>query len=429
MNRKHKNYITNKQREKRKLDQALADKESELRLAKQSNVSKDKLDQLHSDLGKLQTKYDQAVSLMPPPDEAALARKTHPVNLYKLIIKLARDALAKAKLAHSDAPLPSCAEFQFLNEHDMWVDILADEIIQELKKLSGGVGVTVQYKGSNAQMYEVRHNDTGSSDYEYIQKNVSYGTERPVRISALHTTAAAAAASSSSVPSDRAIQILFGHENIIELPSKDEIEAWQTGHRFDMPQMTEICDELAELATEWSALSCNFKYTHPSDCKTELWVKPILLSNWLTMAVNRGYTHARLGMHGSSNAGYDNMRTDPMCYNMKLAGKNGMAHGNGIYMGLSDQVSVGYNKRGGDNTYKDGTAILNLILCDKNLNQKHNGGFTPQENREEYDKCASTFGLGVGSAGGPSAMKFNGNNCVVAHEMYLVLPLGLCVSL
>ena len=51
-------------------------------------------------------------------------------------------------------------------------------------------------------------------------------------------------------------------------------------------------------------------------------------------------------------------RSDVFNLGMQHAGKNGMAHGNGIYMGLSDQVSVSYNRRGGDNTHKDGTAVL-----------------------------------------------------------------------
>ena len=144
--------------------------------------------------------------------------------------------------------------------------------------------------------------------------------------------------------SEKAINILFGEDNIIELPDKTVIQQWLKDYRFDVTQANEISPQLAELSELWSGLSCKFKYTDSSapspSCNSVLWCKPILLHNFLTMVADRGYTHMRLGMHGSNDDGYEDMQRDPMCFNMRKAGKNGMAHGNGLYFGLSDQVPI-----------------------------------------------------------------------------------------
>ena len=67
--------------------------------------------------------------------------------------------------------------------------------------------------------------------------------------------------------------------------------------------------------------------------------------------------------------------------------------------------------------------MLALFLTNGSL-ATHNGGYTPhQDVREGYDNCATLFNLGT------YGHQFGHYNCIVLHDQYLVLPLGLCVSI
>ena len=54
-----------------------------------------------------------------------------------------------------------------------------------------------------------------------------------------------------------------------------------------------------------------FKYC---PIKSEVWLKPNLLRNWLSIAEHRQYKEAILTMHGSSQ--YDAIFNDPMGYDV-----------------------------------------------------------------------------------------------------------------
>ena len=49
-----------------------------------------------------------------------------------------------------------------------------------------------------------------------------------------------------------------------------------------------------------------------TDFNSELWIKPIALFNWLTIAKARGYTAARIVMHGGTKEAYSGVKADPI---------------------------------------------------------------------------------------------------------------------
>ena len=62
-------------------------------------------------------------------------------------------------------------------------------------------------------------------------------------------------------------------------------------------------------------------------------------------------------MHGADSNCYNGVRDDPYGMDLQYAGMHGQAYGNGFYFGLSDHVTLGYNREG-----KPGTA-LRWRLC------------------------------------------------------------------
>ena len=106
-----------------------------------------------------------------------------------------------------------------------------------------------------------------------------------------------------------------------------------------------------------------------------------------------------------------------------LGGQQGEAYGKGFYFGLSDHVTVGYNRHSGK---KDGTFIVALLLTHEKIGwshrgrQNHHGGVTLVED-DEWGKMYKTFGL---SAPTPGV-----DNCVVVHEGNLALPIGFAEAM
>ena len=121
----------------------------------------------------------------------------------------------------------------------------------------------------------------------------------------------------------------------------------------------------------------------------------------------------RIVLHGADSACYDGVKNDPYGMDLKYAGMHGQAYGNGFYFGLSDHVTLGYNREG-----KPGTALMALILTHEKL-ETHHGGY------HTFDSTAQvpykTFQL--------SAPKSGIHNCIVVHEGALCLILGKVVAL
>ena len=63
-------------------------------------------------------------------------------------------------------------------------------------------------------------------------------------------------------------------------------------------------------------------------------------------------------MHGGKQITYDGVRNDPIGFDLQYSGQQGEAYGKGFYFGLSDHVTVGYNRHSGK---KDGTCIIALL--------------------------------------------------------------------
>ena len=141
------------------------------------------------------------------------------------------------------------------------------------------------------------------------------------------------------------------------------------------------------------------------DVRSEIFCKPAALFTWLTIAKARGYTEARLVMHGGDSNTYNGLRNDPLGFDMQYANKNGQVYGNGIYFGLSDHVTVGYNKSSG---FAPGTAIIALVLtkgCRRG--RTVNGSYKP------FSLSTPVHGV---------------DNCLLVHDVQLVLPIGLAVA-
>ena len=64
---------------------------------------------------------------------------------------------------------------------------------------------------------------------------------------------------------------------------------------------------LAKLAELWSSFSCGFRY---DKARTQLWVKPFLLGQWLNLLHHRDY-EVRVVGHGMKSGRYDLLAKDP----------------------------------------------------------------------------------------------------------------------
>ena len=161
--------------------------------------------------------------------------------------------------------------------------------------------------------------------------------------------------------------------------------------------------ELAELASLFSSFGSCFKY----DSTTKLFVKPALFFSWLQISLHRGLNTLRLAMHGSDTNSYDLVEADPLGFSLRNSGRHGRSYGDGLYLGLSDQVPASYNTEG-----QQGTCIVALVMTSDKLDQQ-----------QSYNGQYKTFRLGT-SVGPPCSM----NNCIVCHEMMIALVLGKAVA-
>eukprot|EP00966_Prymnesium_polylepis_P152880 3531493-Prymnesium_polylepis.1 len=151
---------------------------------------------------------------------------------------------------------------------------------------------------------------------------------------------------------------------------------------------------------------------------SEIWIKPAALSQWLSHAHWRGYKHARIVCHGASKEGYAGMRSHGIGFSMDFAGKNGQAYGPGLYFGLSDHATVGYNQGSG---YPPGTFAIGLILTsDKEGWQHHHGGYRLAQMSEEEISAYKTISFGTPVGGVDNAM--------VLHDPALALCIGIARS-
>tara|TARA_Y100000748_G_scaffold278639_1_gene256468 strand:+ start:537 stop:2678 length:2142 start_codon:yes stop_codon:yes gene_type:complete len=342
------------------------------------------------------------------------------VGAYKELIELAFAAYdtkaqtlsASTLSASTTAPTDT---FYVLDQSNQWFQITDSSILRGLSALYGKDDRFTYKVGQHN--YEARLADgkwIGQCDI--VQKNITSLTERKIRVST-------SAASTSNAPLDGSLtnaqkhDILFGDSPVTF--TTHFIESILQKFSFDDPDCYyQPSLELAKLADLFNSFSNNFKYVNGKKHKTDVYIKPIALYNWLMLAKARKYTSMRIVMHGAGADCYDGVRDDPFGMDLKYAGMNGQAFGNGFYFGLSDHVTLGYNKVG-----KAGTALMGLCLTNSSIktsyNRDNHGGYRTFDSTRQIPY--TTFQLSAPTDGRP--------NCIVVHEGALVLILGKVVTL
>lgn len=340
-----------------------------------------------------------------------------------------------AQKQSSKAPT-GLAAFEFLNESNNWQPITDATIVGELTKLMTKQSAKVTYSfGGNS--YEACLTNSSAGNHEIDQTNPNYSTCRPIRDPKLHQGQSHA---HSDICGSKMNDLLFGESSPVEL-TDEFLDKLLNELRFKTPASEEMYMPLADLATLFSSIgskASNFKYSVPKgttptskaakhytshsengfDFNSAMWIKPIQLFQWLTLAKSRGYRHCRIIVHGASTEAYEKMRDDPFGFDMRFAGKNGQAYGNGLYFGLSDHATVGYNAH---SNYPNGTCLMGLLLTDPKIGWQHHhhGGYTKMEDKSETYMSYHTMMFGATPVSGV-------DNAIVVHDPALTLPLGLC---
>ena len=412
---KHKNYMKTKQREVSKL--------------KEGSVSKEVFERTKQELSEAKS----IASFMTDDERTTMqASKRNPKVTFMTLIemcnatikKVIADAQTQASNAAGSSTTAGLPAFEF--EDNGWNPITDSTIVSALKSLVQTRNlVTYAYKGNNYEASVVT-----ALDYEILQKNIDTGMTRFVRDPSLHQ----AKVDDEKVTKQKALDLLFGSESIVPL-GDDFLSETLKEVRFDIDMSYEMCRELAELAQVFSSIASGFEYivdantqatdsnalhftTHTDgekDFNSELFVKPMALFNWLTLAQSRGYKAARLIMHGCRYKAYQGMRADPLGFNMEYAGHNGQAYGEGVYFGLSDHATVGYNQGSG---FPPGSCILALLLTKEQVGWQHHhhGGYSRRDMDKEQAKQYKTIMFGTPVEGT--------DNAIVVHETPLLLQLG-----
>ena len=432
--RKHKNYIKQKQNEHKKLNAELQQQKSQLASA----PSIDEFERLKDSEREARNELSKAQSVMHTGGSSKTSDDPlpHPKECMMDLINLAQTSLENS--------IKEDGEFEFLDNAGQWATITDSCASSALLRLIDGHEQEVKYSigGHNYVSKLITH-----TDYEIVQKNLDpqYLTERYIRVSSKHLSSKALG---KKVSDHKANKVLFGDSSIKLLPSF--LKKMLSGYNFHHLEMYEPCAELASLGTLFSSLASGFTYC---SLKSELWLKPIALCTWLNIANARGYTHCRIVMHGGDTITYNGVKHDPLGFDMRHAGKNGKAHGDGLYFGLSDHVTVGYNRSSG---YPAGTAILGLILTYESISNHHGGYHTaavdPSKNtieqrlKDAVENDDFTTAAELGSKlknqqklpedsdytsvlhsftlSAPRAQQ----NCIVLKDPPLVLPLGLVIA-
>ena len=238
---------------------------------------------------------------------------------------------------------------------------------------------------------------------------------------------------------EQANDTLFGADSFVTL-SDAFVTSMLGEYRFDVDQQYEMNLAFSQLVEKFSSLASGFKYwyvvpagtqgTNPSsqsqafvthsdggfDFNSEIFVKPIALFNFLTVARARGYTSCRMVMHGGPKETYEGVRDDPVGFDMQYAGKHGQVFGNGYYFGLSDHATVGYNARSG---FPPRSCIIALLLTKESVGFQHhhsNYGSSSSGYDEDVAKQYKTIMFSTPTPGV--------DNAIVVHEGVLLCPLG-----
>ena len=122
---------------------------------------------------------------------------------------------------------------------------------------------------------------------------------------------------------------------------------------------------------------------------------------WLRTAINRGYTHCRIGMHGSGS--YDELGKDVAGYNMEYVRSGLKKHA--LYVAASDHIASDYN-----HNFKRGLCMIGLLLTKKSSAL----GAYEQYHLGSHSHTAQSSGY---------------SDAIAVRDQLLWLPLGKAVAL
>lgn len=381
-----------------------------------------------------QTKHElsqaKVASMMSETERDAIIKsKKNPRTCYVELLRLVKETYSKL-IKGALEPSDDSTQFEFFD--NKWIRIVDKTVVSALDKLFASDILTVVSYSYGGHVYNTKLDAVKTTA---TQTNQSTGQERQIRRvdSASASTATSDSASASTAPS-KGYEVLFGADSVVPLEATF-VSSMLDELRFDLDTTYEMSRDLAELVEMHSSLAGKYKYcvdagTAPSnksakffmshtdgakDFNSELFVKPMALFNWLSVARARGYKSCRLLLHGCKFKAYEGMRADPLGFDMEFAGKNGQAFGNGVYCGLSDHATVSYNQGSG---FAPGSCIVALLLTKESAGwQHHHGGYSRgKEIDKQPVKQYKTIAFGSPETGT--------DNAIVVHETPLLLQLG-----
>jgi hypothetical protein len=430
--RKHRNYIKSKGKEVNKLRDEIKSRPSvsEMERLKKENEEAQSIlsSEKYQDLKTLgidaTTRLKELIDLTIVSYQKRIDEAKEKGRAYEA----AMDAKEAAALASAKEDV-----YQFKDDYNQWTDITDSGLINAYASLNA-MKKTLQYS-FNGHTYSLTFVSSTNKTVNFKQLNINTSKLREVR--KIERDAAKGPPRESlhngMLAADRN-DILFGNDSPIELPD-ELVDSWLNTTNFYKPPTQEMSLALSKLADLFGQCSdSDYKYTvdagtqatHKSskhvvphtdgvkDFMSELWIKPAALSQWLSHAHWRGYKHARIVCQGTSKEGYAGMRSHGIGFSMDFAGKNGQAYGPGLYFGLSDHATVGYNQPSG---YPPGTFAIGLILTsDKEGWQHHHGGYRLAQMSEEEISAYKTISFGTPVSGV--------DNAIVLHDPALVLCIG-----
>ena len=380
---------------------------------------------------RMQDDYDKAQDRARKQIAAARAGNADPygkdggepcIGAYKELIKQAHTCYQTVinTAATGKALVSNDAKYQVFDAMGNWIDLdtTLEVELDKLQKLTDRVSYSFgqhTYETRLADSNDTPPNWQGQSKFSVyaVQKNTNpqYLTTRYIIRNQQQQQPQSTG--KGTLTDAQKHEILFG-KSLIHLPP-GWVDDLLARFSFNEEHYHTSCRELAELAELFNTLSNNFKYTTKKTHKTDIYVKPVLLFNWLTIAKARNYTYMRLVLHGADSTCYNGVRDDPVGMDLKFAGMHGQAYGNGFYFGLSDHVTIGYNREG-----KPGTALIALVLTHEKIDhQQHHGGYHTFDSTHQVPY--TTFQL--------TAPKSGTHNCIVVHESALILILGKIVAI
>jgi hypothetical protein len=166
---------------------------------------------------------------------------------------------------------------------------------------------------------------------------------------------------------------------------------------------------VADVATIFSSFAQHFAY---DPAKSQLWVKPTWLLNWLDTAKTRNYRECRILMHGCKSGDYDLLAADPSGFD--IGRSNHGAKKWGFYGACSDHIASDYASHArtatGQLMYPDGTAMIGLLLV------KDMAGLGAYEH----------YNLGSSRPGSLQDRSYN--DAYAVRDQCLWLPLGVAIA-